>query len=96
MQCLEFGGGAIVGMAVAAFVVAVERLADRRRVGKAGDRDLDVVPLPGIAHLGMTFEDHGPRAEIANERGARLLLHLAEQFLQQCHGALVEQAGERL
>ena len=96
MQRLELGGGAAVGVAVAALVVAVEGLADAGRVVAPGDRHLDVVALARVAHLGVALEQHAAGAELADERGARLLLHLGEALLQRRDSCVIERAHEGL
>ncbi len=96
MQRLEFGVGAGIGVAVAPFVVAVERGADGVWIGGVGQRHLDVVALADIAHFAEALEQHFAGAEVAHQRGARFFFHVGEGVLQGGDGRVVEPSGEGL
>ena len=65
MQDLEFGFRANVGMAIAALVIAIEGTTDFRRLAAIGDRNLDVMALSHVAHLGVALEQRIVRAELS-------------------------------
>ena len=96
MEGLDLGRGASVGVAVAALVVAIENRAYLRRTLERGQRDLDVVALASVAHLGGALEPHLADADLLAEILRGLGLHGLEPLAHPRDGALIENAGEGL